>query len=169
LALRDSRARWITGLILDMAFKPGESGNPAGRPKQADLEAVDLSVLRALRKVVRKNPYLIEEAIKRRLESRDNFGMIEMIAKLTKELGNQEEQRSQIAIIFNGGTLNPAALKQVDAKVIECPVESKVPELVSDLSLTTLPDQSQSNSSKTELSVVDSMVPSEQESLPPES
>lgn len=102
-----------------MAFEPGKSGNPAGRPKQADLEAVDLSILRALRKVVRKNPRLIEEAIQRRLESRDNFGMIEMIAKLTKELGTQEEQRSQIAIIFNGG-LDTRQLKQVDAKIIEC-------------------------------------------------
>lgn len=93
-----------------MAFKPGESGNPAGRPKQADLEAVDLSILRALRKVVRKNPRLLEEAIQRRLESRDNFGMIEMIAKLTRELGNKEEERTQIAIVFNGG-LDPNKLK----------------------------------------------------------
>ena len=146
-----------------MAFEPGKSGNPAGRPKQADLEAVDLSILRALRKVVRKNPRLIEEAIQRRLESRDNFGMIEMIAKLTKELGTQEEQRSQIAIIFNGGTLNPAQLKQVDAKVIECQVESKAPELVSDLSLTTPQDQSANNSSKMEPSAVVSTDPSERE------
>lgn len=138
-----------------MAFEPGKSGNPAGRPKLADLEAVDLSILRALRKVIRKNPRLIEEAIQRRLEARDNFGMIEMIAKLTKELGSQEEQRSQIAIIFNGGTLNPAALKQVDAKVIECPVESKVPELVNDSSSTTLQDPSVSSSSKTEPSAAD--------------
>jgi hypothetical protein len=150
-----------------MAFEPGKSGNPAGRPKQADLEAVDLSILRALRKVVRRNPRLIEEAIQRRLESRDNFGMIEMIAKLTKELGNQEEQRSQIAIIFNG-TLNQAALKQVDAKVIECQVESKDLALTNDLSSTTSPDQSQDSSSKTAPSVVDSTVPSEQASLQPE-
>jgi hypothetical protein len=150
-----------------MAFLPGQSGNPAGRPKQADLEAVDLSILRALRKVIRRNPRLIEEAIQRRLESRDNFGMIEMIAKLTKELGKEEEQRSQIAIVFNG-TLNPAALKQVDAKVTEWPQESKAPELVSDSSLTTTPDQSASNSSKMEPSAVDSTVPSERENQQPE-
>ena len=150
-----------------MAFEPGKSGNPAGRPKLADLEAVDLSILRALRKVVRKNPRLIEEAIQRRLESRDNFGMIEMIAKLTKELGTQEEQKSQIAIIFNG-TLNPNALRQVDAKVIECPVESKAPVLSSGLSSTISLDQFQDSSSKMEPSVADSTVPSELESPLPE-
>lgn len=150
-----------------MAFEPGKSGNPAGRPKLADLEAVDLSILRALRKVVRKNPRLLEEAIQRRLESRDNFGMIEMIAKLTKELGTQEEQKSQIAIIFNG-TLNAAALKQVDAKVIECPPESKAPVLSSSLSSTISLDQFQDNSSKMAPSVADSTVPSELESQLPE-
>lgn len=101
-----------------MAFVPGKSGNPAGRPKLADIEAVDLSILRALRKVVRKNPRLLEEAIQRRLESRDNFGIIEMIAKLTRELGNKEEQQTQIAIVFNGN-LNPNALKATaEVKVI---------------------------------------------------
>lgn len=101
-----------------MAFVPGTSGNPAGRPKLADLEAVDLSILRALRKVVRKNPRLLEEAIQRRLESRDNFGMIELIGKLTKELGTKDEQPTQIAIVFNGN-LNPNALKGVEAKVLD--------------------------------------------------
>lgn len=151
-----------------MAFEPGKSGNPAGRPKLADLEAVDLSILRALRKVVRKNPRLLEEAIQRRLESRDNFGMIEMIAKLTKELGKEEEQRSQIAIVFNGGTLDPKQLRQVDAKVIECPAESKVLEQSNDSTSIILPDQFQSSSLKTEPSVADSTVPSELVSLQPE-
>jgi hypothetical protein len=147
-----------------MPFQPGKSGNPLGRPKRDPNAPTEVSVRRALERVVRSRPDLLEDAIERLLRgSRSTLGMLELAAKLTRELG-EESQATKIAIVFTG-TLDPAKLKQVDAKVIECPAESKDKETLNDLSLTTSQDLSLPTSFKTQPFVADStdrLVPASQ-------
>lgn len=150
-----------------MAFEKGKSGNPAGRPKRdPSALATGVSIRTALEHVVRRNPELVEEAIKRLLMgNRSSLGMLELAAKLNREL--QDEARTdRVAIVFTG-TLNPDALR-AHAKVIECPVESKVPVATNVLSLTTILDPSAIDSSKTQPSVADFTDHLEQVSQPQE-
>ena len=139
-----------------MPFKPGQSGNPAGRPKRDSIDRAAMTSLRAaLEKVCRDNPTLLADAIKRLLQgSRSSLGMLELAAKLNREL-QDEQQANKIAIVFTGN-LDRDALRRADAKVIECPQDSKEPEQISDLSSTTTPALSASNSLKIEPSVADS-------------
>jgi hypothetical protein len=149
-----------------MPFKPGQSGNPAGRPKIDRSAPTEVSVRKALERVVRSRPDLLEDTIERLLIGRGALGMLELAAKLTREL-QDEGQVSRVAIVFTG-TLNPNALKQVDAKVIECPAESKALEATKDLSLTTIQDQSLPLSFKTQPSAADFTDRSAQASQPQE-
>lgn len=148
-----------------MPFKPGQSGNPAGRPKRDPNTPTDYSVREAIKRVVRSRPDLLEDTIERLLRgSRSSLGMLELAAKLNREL-QVEGEGNRIAIVFTG-TLNPNALKQVDAKVIECQAESKALETPSDSSLIISQDQLAESSSKTPLSVAaftDRSVPANQQ------
>lgn len=105
-----------------MPFQKGQVANPHGRPKIDRSAEKEVSVRKALERVVRTRPDLLEDTIERLFLGRGALGMLELAAKLTREL-QDEGQANKIAIVFTG-TLNPNALKQseirqVDAKVID--------------------------------------------------
>lgn len=96
-----------------MPFKPGQSGNTTGRPKKEpkqpkrleieDLTKIDRSSLKAAWvKVTKRKPWLVEEAIERGLESARPIQYLELGAKLMREIGQDSESKTQIAIVFNG-------------------------------------------------------------------
>lgn len=148
-----------------MPFVPGQSGNPSGRPKGAK-DHSPKTILEAFDQVIRENPELVMDAIRAGLESKRAFNFVELGAKMKKEIGSQEQQAAQIAIVFTG-TLDPKML-QVDAKVIECPAESKVPELTNASSLITNQDKLANASLKTIPFVLDSSALLEPVSQPQE-
>lgn len=93
-----------------MPFKPGQSGNTTGRPKKEpkqleieDLTKIDRSSLKAAWvKITKRKPWLVEEAIERGLESARPIQYLELGAKLMREIGQDSDSKTQIAIVFNG-------------------------------------------------------------------
>ena len=83
------------------------------RPKGSTGKTNKASLREAWIEVVSKKPWLVKEAMERGLESGRPLGFLELGARLMKEIGAQEEQKTQIAIIFNGsldaGKLRPGA------------------------------------------------------------
>lgn len=87
---------------------------PAALRKNFDLPAgMKRSSLReAWIEVTKRKPWLVREAIERGLASKSPVTYLELGAKLMREIGAQESEKTQIAIVFNGpldtSKLNPS-------------------------------------------------------------
>ena len=67
--------------------------------------------------ITSKKPWLVKEALEHGLASSRPLGYLELGARLMKEVGAQDEQKTQIAIIFNG-TLDANKLKGSTVQVL---------------------------------------------------
>ena len=68
--------------------------------------------------ITSKKPWLVKEALEHGLASSRPLGYLELGARLMKEVGAQDEQKTQIAIIFNG-SLDSNKLKGSTVHVLE--------------------------------------------------
>lgn len=96
-------------------FEAGKSGNPAGRPKK-DKSRLS-SIKEAWEDLCSGKPYLIKEALERGLRGQRPLGFLELGARVMKEIGQAEEQKSAVTIVFNS-SLNTSALRPVVAEPV---------------------------------------------------
>ena len=70
------------------SFKPGRSGNPAGRPPGIVEKSPRNTVGAAFDEVLRSSPELMTDAIRRGLQGRNALGYLELWARIGKEVGS---------------------------------------------------------------------------------
>jgi len=73
------------------------------------------SVRKAWIKLNSRNPQLIEEALRRGLQSKTPIQYLELGSKLMKEVGAQEESAAKVVIVFN----SPVDPNKLRGQVIE--------------------------------------------------
>ena len=101
-----------------MAFTKGKSGNPQGRPKK-NVDTAKASVLKAFVELAARKPWLVREAIEKGLKGPRPLGYLELGARLLKEIGAQEDTKTQVAIVFTS-PLDVGKLQE--AQVFPAPV-----------------------------------------------
>ena len=110
-------------------FKPGQSGNPKGRPKR-DPTAKAVLIREAWGRLTSRKPYLVTEALERGLGSSRSLGFLELGARVMKEIGQQEGQQAQVTIVVNS-PLNAQALRPVTLIPLPAPQSHPaIPEVI---------------------------------------
>ena len=93
------------------SFKPGQSGNPNGRPPGIQETRPRGYVKAAIDTVLAKDPTLLPTAIRRGLKNEEYArGFVELVARVCKEIGGNPAQDPRPVIFHFHTNLNPMAL-----------------------------------------------------------